>query len=93
VALLAEVKQKDLQVSDLRVTCYGMKEFEVRDLDVSSAQEPVHLGAFSPGPPFPWVRRDTGGEQHLREPADNTPNRNHRIPPSCGAKTSDHTVA
>ena len=64
MALHAEVKQKDLQVSDLRVTCYGMKKFEVGDLDVSSAQEPVHRGAFSPSPPSPWVRRDTGGEQH-----------------------------
>jgi hypothetical protein len=33
VALHAEAKQKDLQVSDLRVACYGMKEFEVRDPD------------------------------------------------------------
>jgi catechol 2,3-dioxygenase-like lactoylglutathione lyase family enzyme len=32
-ALHAEVKGKALQVSDLRVTFYGMKEFEVRDPD------------------------------------------------------------
>jgi uncharacterized glyoxalase superfamily protein PhnB len=33
VALHAEAKQKDLLVIDLRVTCYGMQEFEVRDPD------------------------------------------------------------
>ena len=33
VDLHAEVKQKEFQVSDLRVTFYGMKEFEVRDPD------------------------------------------------------------
>jgi hypothetical protein len=33
VALHAEAKQKDWQLSDLRVTCYDMKEFEVRDPD------------------------------------------------------------
>jgi uncharacterized glyoxalase superfamily protein PhnB len=33
VALHAEAKGKAFQVSDLRVTFYGMKEFEVRDPD------------------------------------------------------------
>jgi uncharacterized glyoxalase superfamily protein PhnB len=33
VALHADVKRKGFQVSDLRVTFYGMKEFEVRDPD------------------------------------------------------------
>ena len=33
VDLHAEVKRKEFQVSDLRVTFYGMKEFEVRDPD------------------------------------------------------------
>ena len=33
VALHAETKQKALPVSDLRVTCYGIQEFEVRDPD------------------------------------------------------------
>jgi hypothetical protein len=33
VDLPAEVKRKELQVSDLRVTFYGMKEFEVRNPD------------------------------------------------------------
>jgi uncharacterized glyoxalase superfamily protein PhnB len=33
VALHAEVKRKGLQASDLRVTFYGMKEFELRDPD------------------------------------------------------------
>ena len=33
VALHAEVKRKAIPVSDLRVTFYGMKEFEVRDPD------------------------------------------------------------
>jgi hypothetical protein len=32
-ALHADAKQKDLQVGDWRVTCYGMKEFEARDPD------------------------------------------------------------
>jgi uncharacterized glyoxalase superfamily protein PhnB len=31
--LHAEAKRKEFQVSDLRVTFYGMKEFEVRDPD------------------------------------------------------------
>jgi uncharacterized glyoxalase superfamily protein PhnB len=33
VDLHAEAKRKDFQVIDLRVTFYGMKEFEVRDPD------------------------------------------------------------
>jgi hypothetical protein len=33
MALHAEAKQKDLPVSDLRVTCYGIQESEVRDPD------------------------------------------------------------
>jgi uncharacterized glyoxalase superfamily protein PhnB len=33
VTLHAEVKRKGFQVSDLRVTFYGMKEFELRDPD------------------------------------------------------------
>jgi hypothetical protein len=33
VALHAAAKQKDLLVIDLRVTCYGIQEFEVRDPD------------------------------------------------------------
>ena len=33
MALHAEAKQKDLPVSDLRVTCYGIQEFEARDPD------------------------------------------------------------
>jgi hypothetical protein len=33
VALHAETKQKDLPVSDLRVTCDGIQEFELRDPD------------------------------------------------------------
>jgi hypothetical protein len=33
VDLHAEAKRKECQVSDLRVTLYGMKEFEVRDPD------------------------------------------------------------
>jgi uncharacterized glyoxalase superfamily protein PhnB len=33
VDLHAEAKRKEFQVSDLRVTFYGMKEFEVRDPD------------------------------------------------------------
>jgi uncharacterized glyoxalase superfamily protein PhnB len=32
-ALHAEIKHKGFQVSDLRVTFYGMKEFELRDPD------------------------------------------------------------
>jgi hypothetical protein len=33
VGLHAEAKRKEFQVSDVRVTFYGMKEFEVRDPD------------------------------------------------------------
>jgi hypothetical protein len=33
VDLHAEAKRKDFQVIDLRVTFYGMKEFEVRNPD------------------------------------------------------------
>ena len=33
VALHAEFKQKGLDLTDLRVTVYGMKEFELRDPD------------------------------------------------------------
>jgi hypothetical protein len=33
VDLHAEAKRKEFQMSDLRMTFYGMKEFEVRDPD------------------------------------------------------------
>jgi hypothetical protein len=36
VDLHAEAKRKEFQVSDLRVTFYGMKEFEVRNPDGQS---------------------------------------------------------
>jgi hypothetical protein len=52
-----------------------------RDLDVSSVEEPVHRGLYRSGVVFPWVRRDAGGEQDQRKPADDTSRTSHKNPP------------
>jgi hypothetical protein len=63
-------------------------QMHLRHLDVSSIEEPIHSGAFSPGVAFPCVGRDAGGEQHPREPSDNTPRCSHTMPPRCDRSAS-----
>jgi hypothetical protein len=50
-------------------------------LDVASVEEPVHRGLYSPALVCPWVRRDAGGEQDQREPADDTSGTSHKNSP------------